>query len=72
MDKEPKVRLTVDLSRKDHDRITTAAKDMDCTKVQLVKKAFDLLLLSIEARKSNLRVGFINSDNQLVTEIIGI
>lgn len=66
------VRLSLALSPELNNRLTELATVSHTTKSEVLRKAVALYDVAFEARKHQRKLGILDSENRLVTEIIGL
>ena len=71
-EREKDVRLTVVMKAEDNARLEEIARESRCTKNEVFRKAFTLFDVAFEAKKNKQRIGILDKDKNLLTEIIGI
>lgn len=70
-EKEP-VRFNLLLSPELNERLEQLASANNVTKVEILQKSIALFDVVSEAKAENKRIGILNKDKQLETEIVGI
>jgi predicted transcriptional regulator len=69
--KEP-VRLSLALSPELNERLDQLAEAGHTTKSEILRKAIALFDVAAQAKSEKKRIGILDQDKQLVTEIVGI
>lgn len=66
------VRLSLDLSSQTNALLESLAADMHTTKSGVLRKAIALVQVAEEARRNNRKVGVLDSEQNVFSEIIGL
>ena len=69
--REP-IRLSLAISPEFNERLEELAKNGHTTKSEVLRKAFALFDVASEAKANNHRLGILDQNKQLVTEIVGL
>jgi hypothetical protein len=69
---DPKVRLTVDVSKELNDMLESIARESGSTKSDVFRKAIALLDVAHRAKRQGKRIGIAKLEQQLETEIVGL
>ncbi|MBD2101911.1 DNA-binding protein [Leptolyngbya sp. FACHB-261] len=67
-----KVRLSLDVSPELNDVLEELAARSNGTKSDVLRKAITLMKVATDARDKGLKVGIVDENQHLVTEIVGI
>lgn len=71
-DKNPKVKLSLELPIEINERLEEIARDLGSTKTDVLRRSLALMVAAHEARKQDLIVGVMTKDHKLQKEFIGV
>ncbi|MCM2496041.1 ribbon-helix-helix domain-containing protein [Burkholderia glumae] len=71
MNREP-VRLSVSLSAELNDRLDQLARSSGATKTDILRRALALYDVAAEAKQQKNKIGILDQDRKVVSEIVGI
>jgi predicted transcriptional regulator len=66
------VRLSLIVSPELNETLEGLAESLHSSKSEVLRKAIALFVVAAEAKKKNQRLGILDSDRQVLTEIVGI
>jgi predicted transcriptional regulator len=72
MDRDPKVKLTLELSPEAAELLQGLADMMHTTKSEVLRKGLALMKVAADAKKDGRKLGVAAGDQPLATEIVGI
>jgi predicted transcriptional regulator len=69
---DEKIRLSLDVSPELNETLEELATKIHGTKSDVLRKAIVLMELAIQAKEKQQKLGIIDKDHQVVTEIVGL
>jgi hypothetical protein len=70
--KKESIRLSLDLSPKTNAVLERLAGDVGVSKADVLRRSIALMKFAVEAKNQNRRLGAVDKDGNLVTEIVGL
>lgn len=67
-----KVRLSLDLSPLTNEVLEEVAANQHTTKSEVLRKAIGLVKLADDARRGNRKIGVMDTENNIFSEIVGL
>ena len=72
MERNPKVRLNLDINARTNEILQRLANDAGVTKSDVVRRAISLMSIAVEGKREGFKLGLVASDKKLTKEIVGL
>ncbi|MDX1252314.1 MAG: ribbon-helix-helix protein, CopG family [Gammaproteobacteria bacterium] len=67
-----RIRLSLDVSPKVNDQLEALAEEEGTSKSDIMRKAIALVTVAVEAKQKGQKLGILDKDRQVLSEIIGL
>lgn len=67
-----RVRLSLDVSSKVNDQLEALAEEEGTSKSDIMRKAIALVIVTVEAKHKGQKLGILDKDRQVLSEIVGL